>query len=295
MELLKSPKLNSSEVKESEKSTAINEESGISESKDDTTQSNAVKDDPEDLAEDFSDFGDSDDEILNQEETDSREGGEVRDGDSRPDSRLSQQERKRKDGEVAELEDMDTEEATSTSVNETEETIQSNAKLADALGADWSQLMPKEKPPVAEAGDARKRWSLAEIIKRTGLSKAFLGEEEYNRTLEKLNANLPEDEKIVLLDPVAGLHVAKRRRIAEREKLMDLGGVRALSARADMNIRRKLNGIVGDDTGIPPPKVNTNMELFNTIKERMNAAFKRREQIEQKVDEIMMKQKQLVC
>ena len=106
---------------------------------------------------------------------------------------------------------------------------------------------------------------------------------------------MPEDEKIVLLDPVAGLHVAKRRRIAEREKLMDLGGVRALSARADMNIRRKLNGIVGDDTGIPPPKVNTNMELFNTIKERMNAAFKRREQIEQKVDEIIMKQKQLVC
>ena len=32
--------------------------------------------------------------------------------------------------------------------------------------------------------------------RRIGLSKSLLGEEAYNRTLEKLNKDLPEDKKV---------------------------------------------------------------------------------------------------
>merc|ERR1712112_514542 len=152
------------------------------------------KDDNEDLAEDFSDFGDSDEEILNQEESDSREGGELRDSDSRPTSRLSQKDGKTKDGDN--ISDIDRDDANVASANESEETIKSNARLADALGADWSQLLQnKEQTPAVEQGDARKRWSLPEIIKRVGLSQKLIGgEEKYNKFLEKLNKDLPEEE-----------------------------------------------------------------------------------------------------
>lgn len=295
MELLKSPKLNSSDTKEDDVRTSPAHDT-TAESKDDNLNSTTNKEDAEDLAEDFSDFGDSDDEILNQEETDSREGGELRDGDSRPPSRLSQRERKRREGREGVLADIATEDTNTASANESEETIKSNAKLADALGADWSQLIPKEKPQLEETGDARKRWSFAEIIRRVGLSKKFLGEEAYNKTLEQINADLPESEKVVLLDPVAGLHVAKRARLAEQETLItDLGGCRAMSARADINIRRKLNGIRSADTGLPPPRVNTNMELFNKAKEMLQVRLREKEKVEREVKEMVAKQKPLVC
>ena len=294
MELLKSPKMLSSEVKEDDMKSSPAHDT-TAESKEDNLNTAASKEDAEDLAEDFSDFGDSDDEILNQEETDSREGGELRDGDSRPPSRLSQRERKRREGREGVLADIDTEDATTASANESEETIKSNAKLADALGADWSQLIPKEKPQLVETGDARKRWSVAEIVRRVGLSKKFLGEEAYHKTLEKINANLPASEKVVLLDPVAGLHCAKRARLAEQETLLtDLGGCRALSARADINMRRKLNGIRSIDTGLPPPRVNTNMDLFNKAKEMLQAKVREREKVEKEVQAILANQKPLV-
>ena len=72
--------------------------------------------------EDFSDFGDSDDDILNQEESD---GPDFGDSESRPTSELSGQERK-KDGDFGEFE---RDEANVNSANESEETIKTNAKV----------------------------------------------------------------------------------------------------------------------------------------------------------------------
>lgn len=295
LELLKSPKMLPSENKEEDVKTSPAHDT-TTESREDNINNTSNKEDAEDLAEDFSDFGDSDDEILNQEETDSREGGELRDGDSRPPSRLSQRERKRREGREGVLAEIETEDANTASANESEETIKSNAKLADALGADWSQLMPKEKPQLEETGDARKRWSMPEIIRRVGLSKRFLGEEAYNKTLEKINADLPESEKVVLLDPIAGLHCVKRAKLAEQETLLtDLGGCRAMSARADINIRRKLNGIRRADTGLPSPRVNTNMDLFNKAKEMLQAKIREKEKVEKEVKAMLANQKHLVC
>lgn len=226
----------------------------------------------EDLAEDFSDFGDSDDDILNQEESDSREGGEVRDSDSRPTSGLSGKERK-KDGDLGEF---DRDEATVSSANESEETLKTNARLADALGADWSQLLQKESPRVAERGDARKRWSLAEIIRRVGLSQKMIGgEEEYQKFLAKINSGLAEEDAVVLLDPRPWQHIIKTSKLAAEKRLLtQLGGCRALSARTDINIRRFLNNINSQDTGLPVCRVNTNMELYNQARQLRAAKMK---------------------
>ncbi len=51
---------------------------------------------------------------------------------------------------------------------------QANAKLADALGADWGQLMAGSEVAGRrgeEGGEARRRWSGPEIIRRIGISR----------------------------------------------------------------------------------------------------------------------------
>ena len=53
------------------------------------------------------------------------------------------------------------------------------------------------------------RWTGAEIVRRIGLSERYLGKEAYAEVLEKINKDLPKDEKVELLHPVAGLHMAK--------------------------------------------------------------------------------------
>merc|ERR1712083_723272 len=107
---------------------------------------------------------------------------------------------------------------------------------------------------------------------------------------------LPESEKVVLLDPVPGMHVIKRARLAEQNSLLtDLGGCRALSARTDINMRRRLNGIRSADMGLPPPRVNTNLELFNKAKEMLDAKKTEREEAQKRVKEMLANQKPVVC
>ena len=162
------------------------------------------------------------------------------------------------------------------SANESEETIKTNARLADALGADWSQLLQKEAPKIVERGDARNRWTVAEIIRRIGLSQKMMGgEEAYNKFLEKINSNLAESEKVELVDPRPWKHMASSARREEGRKLLSsLSGCRALSARADINIRRALNNIKGQDTGLPVCRVNTNMDLYNQARQMLAAKMK---------------------
>ena len=255
----------------------------------DNERKHGNKDDNEDLAEDFSDVGDSDDDILNQEESDSREGGELRDNDSRPTSRISQ-----KDNAKEDITEFEKDDANMTSANESEETLKTNARIADALGADWSQLLkPKEESDDVKQGNARKRWSMPEIIKRVGLSQKLMGgKEKYDQFLEKLNADLPEDEKVVLLDPRPWMHVIKTNKLAREKSLFtDLGGCRALSARADINIRRRLNGIRSEDTGLPAARVNTNMELYKQAKKLYDDKMKSIRETRQRMSEAIAKNK----
>jgi len=212
-------------------------------------------------AEDFSDFGDSDDEILNQEE-ESREGGELREGDSRPGSRQSR--RSDANGRKAKKTGEDRGENDQGEQQMREEAVEkANAQLADALGADWSMLVGDKSEQEAEKiGEARKRWTGAEIIRRIGLSERYLGKEKYNEVLEKINKDLPEGEKVELLHPVAGLHMARMAKREENKRLITGQQARALSARADLTIRRRLNGLRGLDPGVPLPPGNTDMQLY---------------------------------
>jgi len=211
-------------------------------------------------AEDFSDFGDSDDEILNQEE-ESREGGELRDSDSRPSSRqsrksdISGRKGKKADGDDGE---------TDKEQQEKEAAVEkANAQLADALGADWSLLVgDKTEQETEEIGEARKRWTGAEIVRRIGLSERYLGKEAYAEVLEKINKDLPKEEKVELLHPVAGLHMAKMAKREENKRLITGQKKRALSARDDLAIRRRLNGLRGVDSGVPLPPGNSDMSLY---------------------------------
>ena len=234
----------------------------------------ARRDDAEDLAEDFSDFGDSDDDILNQEESDSRDG---KNADSRPNSRLSQRDDKKDD-----LEGLDD---SVDAVNESEENIKTNERVADALGADWSVLLKTDKTPVVSESNIKKHWSWSEVIRRQGLSKQLMGEDAFDKFMEELNLDLPEEEKVVLLDERPWAHVLKIRRNEEEKTLLtDYGaGARALSAGVDMNIRRKLCNIDGDDDGLPVSRVNTNMELWRKAKEMREEGRKEREAIKARV------------
>ena len=103
--------------------------------------------------------------------------------------------------------------------------------------------------------------------------------------MEELNLDLPEEEKVVLLDERPWAHVLKIRRIEEEKTLLtDYGaGARALSAGVDMNIRRKLCNIDGDDDGLPVSRVNTNMELWRKAKEMREEGRKEREAIKARV------------
>jgi len=238
---------------------------------------NSSKEEPEALAEDFSDFGDSDDDILNQEEDSKDEGKDSKTSSRSGSPRGGIGRRKRADQGVLEVLGEKGEEAEEVK-GEQEALVESNARLADALGADWSVLL-KPREERREEGAARKRWSGAEIFQRIGLSKELLGEEEYKKVLDKVNADLPEAQKVNLLSPVAGLHVALTANKEEEERLLsDFGhGARALSARADINIRRRRAGLRAPDTGLPLANPNTDMALYREAKETM-AAFLRERQ-----------------
>jgi len=81
-----------------------------------------------------------------------------------------------------------------------------------------------------------------------------------------------------LLSPVAGLHVALTANKDEEKRLLsDFGhGARALSARADVNIRRRMAGLRAPDTGLPLANPNTDMALYREAKETMAAFLRER-------------------
>ena len=205
-------------------------------------------------AEDFSDFGDSDDDILNQEEDEAGESAGAGPG-SRPGTPGSPA--AGRDGVLADLQSDLGEAAVDT---EKEETVRSNARLADALGANWAELLGDKKDSqagdtAAVQGEARRRWTLPEVVRRTGLSRSLLGgETQYRAALELVNSGVKESERVEPLSACPGRHWALRSRAAQRASLFQLGGCRALSARADLAIRRELCGLRGPDLGLQPAR-----------------------------------------
>jgi len=186
-------------------------------------------------------------------------------GESRPDSSNSIKSAKQSVNDEDEgadvLQNLENSNKTDENKESKPEIGKENAKIADALGVDWSRLVAGEADKsdslTTAAGVARSNWSGAEIIRRIGLSKQYLGEAAYNQVLEEINHSLPKDQQVELVDPVAALHVQKmKRRDADRQIMSCTASYsRALSARMDLLMRRRTNGIRTDDTGVPSPHI----------------------------------------
>jgi len=223
----------------------------------------------EKIADDFSDFGESDDEILNQEED------EVSERTGSRQSNQSQGDKDDKDvlGQLGEGGDEDKMEGD----DKGPEIGRENEKIADLLGVDWSQLMEQQDNRTSvQTGVARRNWTAPQIFRRIGLSKRYLGEETYNKILDQINKDLPEDEKVKLLDPVPGIHVAKQMEF-EEDQALNFASVcskpLALSAAMDMRMRRHLNGVTYPDHGpTPPPMPRQNEKIKNEVMARIRAA-----------------------
>ncbi|XP_046675929.1 fl(2)d-associated complex component-like isoform X2 [Homalodisca vitripennis] len=199
------------------------------------------------LEEALSDISDDPDEILNREDIDMtpQDSAAVEEDvsvqPSAPD--LDQRLLEDRPSEEENIDNLDFEEI---SDEELEEEARANKGLGDALGVDWASLVAESRPRVVEAGPgaARRRWQPENILARIGVSMEYAGVDLFNEIHNKLTEKKGEDEKgkIGLLHPVASLHVTLRDKQARRRCLFSGADTfkRALSARADLAIRRQL-------------------------------------------------------
>jgi len=205
-------------------------------------------------AEDFSDIGESDEEILNQdniedlqeeketEETNNDQksptpGANVDEASNHSDSKL----------EESELLEGISEEELDVSDDERDK-----VKLADALGVDWSQLItPKAAKETKPAGSFRKQWTPGAIFSRIGLPKSLLKPGLYEEIIEKLNK---EGDPVDILHPVAFVHCYKKNQL---EKQAEDAKVTKpiMSARSEAQWRRKL-------MGLPPLKGPISLDIY---------------------------------
>ena len=213
----------------------------------------------EENAEDISDFGESDEEILNKEsnveegenEENVLDEGEVKDDDNQLDEGevkddedpLEDGERTSEDGPKADdaaeaksrsgsrrstseghglLEGISDEELEESDKEDAES--KTKARIANALGVDWSELLsaPKTEETSEEekSSSLKDDWSMLAIVKRTGISEALCGgKEHYEKILEELNEGVEEEKQFKPVSKFASMDVYLRRR-AERRKLL---------------------------------------------------------------------------
>eukprot|EP00095_Tigriopus_kingsejongensis_P004530 maker-scaffold532_size145644-snap-gene-0.43 protein:Tk04530 transcript:maker-scaffold532_size145644-snap-gene-0.43-mRNA-1 annotation:"eukaryotic translation initiation factor 3 subunit a" len=255
-------------------------------------------------AEDISDIGESDDEILNQEavneaneadlekEEQALEAGELSNKEDEPSDKEENDGKSRDSWDVADSkagserlrphsqqsheDKMDNDLLEGISDEDLdlsdEDESRTKARIADALGADWSELIakPEEKPSAANT-TLRQKWSMLSIIKSVGLSKDILGEEKYRAYLQKLNQDLPEGEDpFEPLHDLAGVDVLLRKRAIEQmdlfSKLRPHG--EGLTGTKDKAIRRHLLGY------LPGPSVKVDAAKLRPCSETYEAAMK---------------------
>ena len=214
-----------------------------------------LEDEPELSAEEFSDIGDSGEEFLNQENDkkedvqdseDETQHIDEKDGLKEQDDSNDQANSKESDL----LEGISEEEFELSDEEQKEEKV----KLADALGVDWSALQSfKTKELSREIPRSfRNKWTPAAIFSRIGLPKSLMKPGHYDKVLEEINKDRSDDEKIQMCHPIAAIHAFYTSE-KERERLDSLKRKPALSARSDLQNRRKLLGL---PTLIGPIKMN---------------------------------------
>ena len=144
----------------------------------------------------FSDFGESDEEILTKEGVlDLSNEVLVGSGDTRtsnrPESRTSSQKsatsRSKDNTDVLDISgDLD-------EVSQGEDEEEEVDETKDALDVDWSELMAKPEgdvDKVEETGVLKKRWSLAAVLNRVGLSESLVGKKKYDEIIALANKDV---------------------------------------------------------------------------------------------------------
>lgn len=169
-------------------------------------------------AEDFSDIGESDEEILNQEpstatiEEDPKSEPEAAIQESKKDSEHES------DQEMKENEDL-LEGISEEELDVSDDDKEDKVKVADALGVDWSQLITPKATENQEskandeksASSFRKYWSPSAIISRMGLPTSILKPEFCQEIMADLNEKQSEnEEKLDILHPIALIHAHKK-------------------------------------------------------------------------------------
>ena len=159
--------------------------------------------------EDFSEIGESDEEIFNQhneEEDVEEEVVDKEESEQQLEENVSTTHddsfNKDKVKESDLLEGISEEE-----LDLSDEEKDQKVKIADALGVDWSQLItPKEnkKSQSDEPGTFRKQWTPAAIFSRIGLPKSLLGSEEYEAVIKEVNEQ--GHGTIEILHPIPTVH-----------------------------------------------------------------------------------------
>ena len=121
-------------------------------------------------------------------------------------------------------------------------------KVADALGVDWSQLItPKGDNSSNRAENVqsfRNQWTPEAIFSKIGLPKSLMRPGHYEQILERLNKDKKgeDEEHIKMHHPIAAIHAFHHDKL-EKSKADSLRRKPALSARSDLQQRRKLLGL----------------------------------------------------
>ena len=214
-------------------------------------------------AEEFSDIGDSGEEFLNQENENADEDADSQsqplENESESAAAATTSFDEKDHGSSSLQKDLDESNGEQPDVSRDNDLLEgiseeefelsddehkvSKVKVADALGVDWSQLItPKEAKPkdVNTKRSFRDKWTPAAIFSRIGLPKSYMRPGHYEEVLQDINKNLEEgQEKVEMLHPIAAIHAYYKRKqstVCEERKP-------ALTARADLDLRRKLRGL----------------------------------------------------
>jgi hypothetical protein len=89
-------------------------------------------------------------------------------------------------------------------------------------------------------GSLKKRWSMAAILNRIGISESLVGsKEKYDEIVAKANEGVDESEQFKPQHPEPYMDLFMKKREAKRQTILtDFGGSsRALTARKDLAIR----------------------------------------------------------
>ncbi|CAG2103368.1 unnamed protein product [Medioppia subpectinata] len=160
-------------------------------------------------------------------------------------------------------------------------TSNSSRQVLDSLDIDWGSLVTEPKAKLEFIpGSARKRFSAANVLMRIGFSQAFAGQQMTQKLIDFCQNELKE-EFVPFRHPIAAVHSIMSDRIRERLQLFgaDTTPATVLSGRKDLQIRKMLNKsnfkltdncVTTGVTAATPPSTTTTIATITTTTPPVN-------------------------